>query len=70
MELEVHARFFKNLDFRQIEFQNLDISLNSLKLGAFRWKVLQKWVKPYFGLLKCESPILYSLLFETNFFFQ
>ena len=35
MELEFHAGFFKKLDFRQIEFQNRGISLNSFKHGVF-----------------------------------
>ena len=50
MELEFHAGFFKKLDFRQIEFQNRGISLNSFKHEVFYWKVSAKGVFCHFGL--------------------
>ena len=62
MELKFHVGFFKKLDFRQIQFQNRDISLNNFRQRAFCWKVLAKWVFYHFG------PGLISASSNTNHF--
>ena len=61
-----NAGFFKQLDFRQIEFfnetqfflkkiefQNRGISVNNFRNGVFCWKVWLKRVKPNFGPIAC-----------------
>ena len=47
MELEFHAIFFKQLDFRQIEFQNRSISLNNFRNWAFDGTF---WRKEYISI--------------------